>query len=174
MRCTLLFAIGIPSALIVLELLGRVVNRIGIAISPQQIPAYIEKIMRAGGNNTRMFLMAERHHVEFLKQINSAGLTRFCIVVQHRRSKPHDFDLVAQYLTSSRSPYKLENADSSGSERIVVDIGRNVGYASRITRDLLYSVFGVPANAKLKASFVGCLDVREGAMVGWANQIRGH
>lgn len=156
------------AALVLFEVFGRVLNRIGMKITLESTDEHIERMMRAGTDNAKLLLGVPRRRIEFLKLAPRGGPTRFLLMVSRRHSTPEEFAKARQRLDEERIPFNSSGSDGRATgERLVVECGRDLGLASRAAHAVLVGAFGFGPGTPLRASFVGGLDLRKGAVIGW-------
>lgn len=155
-------------ALVLVEVFGRVLNRVGMKIAFAEIGEHIERMMRAGTNGAKLLLLVPRRRIEFLKLAPRGGPTRFLLVVSRRHCSPEEFAEVRQRLKEQGIPFHLSSRDGrAAQERLVVECERDVSLAIRAAHAVLVGAFGAGPGTPLRAGFVGGLDLREGAVIGW-------
>lgn len=156
------------AAFVLFEALLRLYSRVGLRIQFHQIEGYIEKAMRAGANGTRFLLRAPRRRIEFLKLVPRAAPTRFLMIVSSNHCSREQFFQARQRLQEAGISFQaVTSIHKTSRTQLIVECGRDLALATKAAHAVLTGAFGVDPTTPLRAGFVGGVDVREGAVIGW-------
>ena len=126
-------------------------------------PSYLDKIenvirmqMMTGRDGAMLRLEnweSGRGFVDMIKRWPDDEPCHFVLAVSERACSGNEFEKVPQMLGNHGYAGAIEMCD--GEKRLVVDCGRDIEMATRITRLLFMSLWGAPANAKLRRRLKG-------------------
>lgn len=155
------------TAIVLFGLSLAVYSRVGLRISLDQLGGYIEKAMRACADQARLLLRARGRRIEFLKLAPPGRPTRFLLLLSSRHCSVEEFAKARERLDEAGIPFRQCTGDGRPArELLIVECGRDVGLATTAAHAVLVA-FGVAQGTPLRAAFVGGVDVREGAVIGW-------